>query len=97
MSYENTSFIERVRTTVDIPKPLWERIRGVIDHHEIKSRNSLIIKALEKYLAEIEEELLDKEFARMADDEEYKSLNLRIAEEFAHSDWEAFQSKRQES
>jgi len=36
-------------------------------------------------------ETIDAEFAVMAQDECYRELNLQMAEEFAQSDWEAWQ------
>ncbi len=87
----------RFRTTVDIPRHLWERVRRAIKNSEVKSQNAFIVRALERYLEELEEALIDEEFARMKSDEKYKALNIQMAEEFAQSDWEAFQSNERKS
>ncbi|MBW2106819.1 MAG: hypothetical protein DRG35_06235 [Deltaproteobacteria bacterium] len=97
MSYHNISRGERVRTTIDIPQRLWERLKATIKNRDIKSQNTFLIQALEAYLEQLEEAWIDQEFARMESDEIYKSLNLQIADEFAHSDWEALQSDEKKS
>jgi len=51
-----------------------------------RSRNALIIEALETYLKELEKCWIDEQFAQMENDEPYKALNLQIAEEFAVSE-----------
>jgi len=92
MSHQSISHEKRIRTTVDIPRDLWERVRRAINNRELKSQNAFIVQALERYLEQLEEAWIDGEFARMKNDEEYKVLNLQMPEEFAHSDWEAFKS-----
>ena len=39
----------------------------------------------------LEQQAIDAQFAAMADDEGYRALTLAIEEEFAMSDWEAFE------
>jgi metal-responsive CopG/Arc/MetJ family transcriptional regulator len=97
MPNQSISSEGRIRTTVDIPRDLWERVRRAINNREVKSRNAFIVQALERYLEQLEEAWIDGEFARMKNDEEYKALNLQMAKEFAQSDWEAFQSNEKKS
>jgi len=51
----------------------------------------LITAALGYFLDYLERQAIDAQFAAMADDEDYHALNLVLAEEFAASDWEAFE------
>lgn len=97
MSNHSISSGGRVRTTIDIPQHLWERVKTAIKNREVKSQNAFIVRALEVYLEQLEEAWIDAEFARMKNDEKYKAVNLQIAEEFARSDWEAFQSNEKKS
>lgn len=45
--------------------------------------------ALERLLDDLEEAEIDRQFAAMADNHSYRSLNLAMDREFAESDWEA--------
>lgn len=54
------------------------------------SRNALIIAALKKYLTELEQREIDKQFETIAEDDAYTDLNKQISESFMESDWEAF-------
>ena len=80
------------RTTVALPRDLLARVDEAVRAGKARSRNSLVAAALEHELAAIERAETDAEFALMADDEEYQREALRIAEEFAVSDWEALTS-----
>jgi metal-responsive CopG/Arc/MetJ family transcriptional regulator len=85
---------DRVRVNVDIPLPLFERLsRFLLVERAASSRNALILQAVEEYLNRSEEAKIDDEFARMAEDEQYASLSLRVAEEFVESDWNALQTR----
>lgn len=97
MSRHIISTKEKIRTTIDMPHDLWERIRSAVKTSEAKSQNAFIVKALESYLKQLEQEWIDREFARMQDDDRYKALNLQIAEEFVHSDWETFKSNEKKT
>ena len=97
MSHYSISQKERVRTTIDIPQQLWEKVKTAIKNREFKSQNAFIIQALEMYLKQLEEAWIDEEFTRMKSDEIYKAINLQIVEEFSNSDWEAFQSNEKKS
>ncbi len=82
---------KRVRTTVDLPPALLTRAQRIVDEGMVRSRNALMIAALEHFLDYLERQAIDAQFAAMADDEDYRALNLTLAEEFAASDWEAFE------
>lgn len=80
---------ERIRTTIDLPTRLMVKTNKVLKLGVAKSRNALIIKALEEHLKRLENTLIDEEFARMENDSNYCELNLQMAKEFAISDWES--------
>ncbi len=79
----------RVRTTINLPSSLLDRSQRFVDSGLVTNRTSFIELALERLLDDLEEEEIDGQFAAMADDPSYRSLNLAIAHEFAESDWEA--------
>ncbi|HED03402.1 MAG TPA: hypothetical protein ENI60_01365 [Candidatus Fraserbacteria bacterium] len=54
-----------------------------------RSRNRLIVQAVEAYLRQLEEALIDAQFAEMEHDERYGELSLQLSREFERSDWEA--------
>lgn len=83
----------RIRTTLDLPASLRDRIQSAIKQGVAPSQNTLIIQALEEHLARVEQARIDAEFAHMAEDESYRTLQLQIAAEFAHADWEALRTE----
>jgi len=83
----------RIRTTLDLPTSLRHRIQSALKHGVAPSQNALILQALEEHLTRLEEALIDAEFAEMAEDESYRTLQLQIAAEFAQADWEALQTE----
>lgn len=78
----------RVRTTINLPSSLLDRGQRFVDNGVVSNRTSLIELALERLLADLEEAEIDRQFAAMAGDHSYHSLNLAIEREFAESDWE---------
>lgn len=76
------------RTTVDLPADLLERAQNLVEHGAVRSRNSLIVTPIAKYLHHMERAAIDAQFAAMASDES-RRLMVSIAEAFARSDWEA--------
>lgn len=82
---------ERTRLTVDLPKALVERADALVRRGAARSRNRLIVQAIEAYLKQLEEALIDAQFAEMEHDERYIAEQLRLAQEFERSDWEALQ------
>lgn len=87
----------RVRTTLDLPASLRDRIQSAIKQGVAPSQNTFIVQALEEHLARLEEARIDAEFAQMAEDEGYQTLQLQIAAEFAQADWEALQTEETQS
>lgn len=92
MPVATTDLEERVRTSLDLPQGLRERIRQAVQQGVAKSQNALIVQAVEEYLAQLERDWIDAQFAEMEHDEGYQVLNRQIEREFARSDWEALQT-----
>jgi len=82
---------ESVRTTVNLPAELVRRSQRFVDDGTVPSRNALIVAALEHFVEHLERRAIDAQFAAMADDADYQSLSLDLADEFAESDWEALE------
>lgn len=80
---------ETVRTTVTLPTDLLQRSQKLIDAGQVPNRNVLIVSALERLLAELERAEIDRQFAAMAEDEAYQTMQTDMAESFEESDWEA--------
>lgn len=91
MIQATTKKYNTVRTTVSLPVELLQRSQQLIDQGLLPNRNELIIVALENFLAELERQTIDEQFAAMMDDADYQALNEAIATEFEESDWEALQ------
>lgn len=66
---------ETIRTTVNLPAELLQRSQKLIDEGLIPNRNTLIVLALENFLAEMERQTIDEQFAAMMDDKDYQLLN----------------------
>ena len=66
---------KRIRTTVDIPIELSERINKALHKKCAPSRNALLIQALQRYLEYLEQEEIDAQIAQMAADSEYQELH----------------------
>lgn len=80
---------ETVRTTVTLPVDLMDRTQEILDRGIAPSRNALIVTAVERFLAELERQEIDRQFAAMADDAAYQALSEETAASFRDSDWEA--------
>jgi len=80
---------ETIRTTVTIPASLMQRSQHFLDKGIVPNRNALVVVALERFLAELERQEIDRQFAAMVDDVAYQALNEQMAESFVASDWEA--------
>ena len=85
----NLDHFETVRTTVTLPADLVKQSQRFVDDGTVPSRNALIVAALEHFLAELERQEIDRQFAALAKDAEYQELSERLTEEFADADWEA--------
>jgi len=86
--------LDKVRTTVDLPGTLRERVHEAVARGAARSQNALIVQAVERFLRQAEQDWLDSQFAAMATDGEYRTLQLAIAEEFAPLDAEADNAAR---
>ena len=84
----------RVRTTVDLPEALRERVQEAVARGAARSQNALIVQAVERFLRQAEQDWLDSQFAAMATDDDYQTLQLAIAAEFAPLDAEADDAAR---
>jgi len=81
-------------TTVRLPKPLYEEVRSVVKKGgtEARSLNEFIIAAIRTSLRMYKRQQIDAAFAGMAGDADYQKEATRMADEFAHSDWEALRT-----
>lgn len=82
---------ERVRTTVRLPRPLYEEARCFVNKDLVPAEtvNDFIVAAILAYIKLIKRKQIDAAFAGMAEDPDYQKEAELIAEEFANSDWEA--------
>jgi len=67
-----------------------ERIQTAVERGRARSQNALIVQAVEKFLHDSERAWIDAQFAAMAEDEDYQTLLLTIAEEFDPLDRETW-------
>ncbi len=73
----------QVRTTLTLPVELRERIGRAVDQGAAPSQNRFIVQAVEAYLARQEEAWIDAQFAAMAQDAAYQTLQRQIVAEFS--------------
>ncbi len=81
-------------TTVRLPRSVYEQAKCVVNKEKggsgpVVSMNDLIVLAITSYLKMYKRRQIDAAFAAMAEDAEYQKEASLLAEEFAHSDWEA--------
>ena len=91
MAASNLHAYTTVRTTVSLPAHLLGQADQFIGKDAIPSRNALIVAALEHFLAELERQDIDRQFAEMGDDPGYLAFSEEFSESFAESDWQALQ------
>jgi hypothetical protein len=84
---------ERIRTTVRLPKPIYDEARSLVDENvvPVDSLNDFLVAAIASYVKLVKRKQIDAAFAGMADDADYQKEALLIAEQFAQSDWEALE------
>ncbi|AKG20560.1 CopG family ribbon-helix-helix protein [Calothrix sp. 336/3] len=80
-----------IRTTLTLPAELLEATDRVVGEGKARSRNEFIARAIRHELAVQKRAEIDAEFAQMANDREYQTETAIIYQEFAQSDWEAWQ------
>jgi hypothetical protein len=88
----------RVRTTVRLPRPLYDQARKFVDRELVPADNinDFFVAAISAYVKLLERKEIDSRFAKMADDTEFQKEAKLIGEEFAQSDWESFELAERE-
>lgn len=83
----------RVRTTVRLPRPLYEEARSFVQKEvsPAENINDFFVAAICAYVKLLRRKQIDSDFARMAEDADYQREARLIEEEFSPSDWEAFE------
>jgi len=82
---------QTIQTTVDIPLLLLRKADEAVGQKIAKNRNALILRALEEFLGQWEQQKIDEQIARMALDLEYQNLQRKMVEEYEQAGWEALQ------
>jgi hypothetical protein len=84
---------EKVRTTVRLPKAIYDEARNLIEENvvSVDSMNDFLVSAIAAYVKLVKRKQIDAAFAGMADDADYQKEALLIADQFAQSDWEALE------
>lgn len=83
---------DKVRTTIDLPVSVRDRIQQAIERGAARSQNALIVQAIEQLLGYLDRSWVDAQFEAMQADESYCALQLAIAEEFAPFERETWQA-----
>ncbi len=83
----------KVRTTVSLPKPLYEEARSVVAETAASadSMNGFFVAAIRAYVKLLKRKQIDAQFRPMAHDATYQKEAQLISEEFSQSDWEALE------
>ena len=79
---------KQIRTTIDIPIELSERVNKALHKKCAPSRNALVIQALQRYLEYLEQEEIDVQIAQVTADSEYQKLHGQLAKEYEPAGWE---------
>jgi len=84
---------KKVRTTVSLPKPVYEEARSFVNSNAIpiESINGFFVAAIVAYVKLIKRKQIDAKFAAMSSDASYQKEAKLITEEFNQSDWEALE------
>lgn len=93
MSTSNTTTSEKVRTTVRLPKPIYDEARTMVEESvvPVDSLNDFLVTAIAAYVKLLKRKQVDAAFAGMAGDSDYQKESRLISEEFSQSDWEALE------
>jgi hypothetical protein len=83
----------RVRTTVRLPRPLYEEAQEFVRNDLVAADNinEFFVAAICAYVRVLKRKQTDALFGKMAEDVDYQKQAKLILEEFAPSDWEALQ------
>ena len=84
---------ERVRTTVRLPRPLYDEARSYLgnDLSPAENINDFFVAAICNYVKLLRRRRIDAAFASIGEDADYQKEAKLIAEEFSQSDWEALE------
>lgn len=90
---------EKVRTTVRVPKPLYEEAQHFVqsDDTALSTINDFVVAAIFAYVKLFKRKQIDAAFAPMSEDVDYQKQARLIAEEFSQSDWETLASVEDEA
>lgn len=81
---------DKVRTTIDLPISVRDRIQQAVARGAARSQNALIVQAIEQWLKHLDRSWVDAQFETMETDPSYRALQLAIAEEFRPLDRETW-------
>jgi len=85
-------------TTIRMPRYLYEKARRIVETRaDVGSLNELVVKAVKEKIESLTEEEIDAAFAGMANDPDYQRDAITMAQEFAQSDWSAFQATEEQA
>jgi hypothetical protein len=89
-----TEHAEKVRTTVRMPKPLYDEARKFVNGNSYPAGtiNDFFVAAVCAYVKLLHRKQIDAAFGAMAHDSDYQKQAQLIAEEFTQSDWEALET-----
>ena len=82
--------MDTVRTTLTLPSDILQATDRAVREGKAKSRNEFVALALRRQLAALKRSEIDAAFAEMANDAEYQAEAIKISNDFADADWEAF-------
>jgi hypothetical protein len=83
----------KVRTTVRLPRSLYNDARLFVDKNPVtaESLNDFLVAAVVSYVKLLKRRQIDAAFSAVAEDADYQKEARLIAEEFSQSDWEALE------
>ncbi len=89
---------EKVRTTIRLPRALYDEARRFVDKGAVSAEtlNDFLVAAVLAYVKLLKRKQIDAAFAGMAEDTDYQNESRLISEEFSQSDWEAFENAERE-
>jgi len=98
MPVTSTQSPEKVRTTVRLPRPIYNESRWYVEKSVVSSEtlNDFFVTAIVAYVKLLRRKQIDADFAGMAEDTNYQKEARLISEEFTQSDWEAFEIAERE-
>jgi hypothetical protein len=84
---------EKVRTTVRLPKSIYDEARTMVEDSvvPVDSLNDFLVTAIATYVKLLKRKRVDAAFAEMARDSAYQEESRQISEEFSQSDWDALE------